>query len=84
MASELTLRIMQRIVDKKYGKVEKTAPIKATEPADHQTHLSRGEEDTLKALIHSGSKPRSRAVQKSSQPSSNKMNLETFVNSRKR
>jgi hypothetical protein len=75
---------MQRIVDKKLGKIQEAPQAKTPKMADAQTHLSRGEEDTLKALIHSGSQPRSKAVQRPSKPSSNKMNLETFVSIKKR
>ncbi len=52
MASELTLRIMQRIVDKKNGTAVSTPPsICAGRTQSREIHLSNNEENSLKQLI---------------------------------
>lgn len=51
MASELTLRIMQRIVDKKNGTAVSTPSICAGRTQSREIHLSNNEENSLKQLI---------------------------------
>ena len=52
MASELTLRIMQRIVDKELGPQAKPRQPAQRSTSSGDVHLSRDEENSLKQLIN--------------------------------
>lgn len=76
MASELTLRIMQRIVDKKLGPDHQPRQSVQSSPASSEINISRDEENSLKQLINpaksgavsaQSSKPRATAKSKSIQ-----------------
>ncbi len=51
MASELTLRIMQRIVDKKMGQQSQPRQSAQGRTQSREIHLSNNEENSLKQLI---------------------------------
>ena len=76
MASELTLRIMKRIVDKNLGPDAQPRQSVQSRPVSSEMNISRDEENTLKQLINSAksgtvsaqsSKPRATAKSKSIQ-----------------
>jgi len=76
MASELTLRIMQRIVDKKLGPDHQPRQSAQSRPQSCEKNLSSDEENSLKQLIGSAgsgnrstqsSKPRATTKSKSIQ-----------------
>jgi hypothetical protein len=61
MASELTLRIMQRIVDKKLGPDHQPRQSAQGRTQSRDIHLSSNEENSLKQLINPASSGRSSA-----------------------
>lgn len=109
MANALTLRIMQRIVDKELGPAAETMTIMDSYEGQGHSHLSQDEEGVLKQLIDpvkqrkpvstsrkkdalehfagTYNKGPEKSVSRSRVPrtdSGNKMNLEAFVQSKRK
>jgi len=79
MASELTLRIMQRIVDKELGPQAKPRQPAQRSTSSGDVHLSRDEENSLKQLINPSKSERGSVHKKVPRSSAKSRTVEEFA-----
>ncbi len=79
MASELTLRIMQRIVDKELGSQSNPRQSAQRSASLNDVHLSQDEENALKQLINPSKSERGGAQKKMPRSSAKSKTVEAFA-----